>query len=172
MNNGGPGYLTNCVPLTIPSTNWTSAGANNFFLPLIFEGISTRQCVITFGFSTNNQPPVALSRPFYLNLQKVTSLYEHWTVGDNTTTEWNQIQPVATNTLDSAVFGKPRTADEQNYILLVHGWRMQLWGGGPLPARLTSACGTWATKEDLRFTRGPRIIPARAFGACLTRFIL
>ncbi len=121
------GVLTNGTPLTVARTNWQAAGANNFFLPLIFEGISTGSCVITFGFSTNNGPPVAMSRPFYLNLQKVTSLYEHWTVGDNTTTEWNQIQPVATNTLDSAVFGKPRTMDDLDYILFVHGWRMQPW---------------------------------------------
>ncbi len=94
---------------------------------MIFEGISTGQCIITFGFSTNNAAPVALSRPFYLNLQEVTSLYEHWTVGDNTTTEWMNIPNRAVRTADSAVFNGPATVNDQDYILFVHGWRMQPW---------------------------------------------
>ncbi len=121
------GVLTNGTSLTVARTNWQAAGANNFFLPLIFEGISTGSCVITFGFSTNNGPPVALSRPFYLNLKRVTDLYEHWTVGDTTSMDWHDISAYPTRTADSAVFGKPQTADEQNYIILVHGWRMQPW---------------------------------------------
>jgi hypothetical protein len=144
-NSGGIGYLTNTTtataqvakpmlgvvtngaPLTITVNNWQPAGANNFFLPMIFEGVSTGSCVITFGFSTNNQPPVALSRPFYLNLKRVTDLYEHWTVGDTTSMDWQNISAYPTRTADSAVFGKPQTASEQDYILLVHGWRMQPW---------------------------------------------
>ena len=121
------GMLANGTPLTISSTNWQAAGQNNYFLPMIFEGITTGQCVITFGFSSNNAAPVALSRPFYLNLQEVTSLYEHWTVGDNTTTEWMNIPNRAVRTADSAVFNGPTTANDQDYILFVHGWRMQPW---------------------------------------------
>ena len=119
--------MTNCVPLTVARTNWQAAGANNFFLPLIFEGISTGQCVLTFGFSTNNGPPVAMSRPFYLNLKRVTDLYEHWTMGDSTNMDWHDISAYPTRTADSAIFGKPRTMDDLDYILFVHGWRMQPW---------------------------------------------
>jgi hypothetical protein len=121
------GVVTNGAPLAIATGYWQPAGANNFFLPLIFEGVSTGSCVVTFGFSTNNGPPVALSRPFYLNLQKVTGLYEHWTVGDTTNMDWHNISAYPARTADSAVFGKPQTASEQDYIVLVHGWRMQPW---------------------------------------------
>ncbi len=143
--DGGLGYLTNTTTataqmsktmlgvlssgtsLTIAGTNWQTAGANNYFLPMIFEGITTGSCIITFGFSSNNAAPVALSRPFYLNLQEVTSLYEHWTVGDDTTTEWNSLlSKAAVRTSDSAVFNGPATANE-DYIVFVHGWRMQPW---------------------------------------------
>ena len=94
---------------------------------MIFEGVSTGQCVITFGFSTNNQAPVAMSRPFYLNLKKVTDLYEHWTVGDNTTTEWYEITNRASRTPDSGGYGSPQKKEDLDYILFVHGWRMQPW---------------------------------------------
>ena len=121
------GVVTNGLPLTIAGTNWLAAGTNSFFLPLIFEGISTGQCVVTFGFSTNNQPPVALSRPFYLTLQKVTSLYEHWTAGDNTNTDWTQIPNYPARTLDSGIYPAPQRPEDMDYIVFVHGWRMLPW---------------------------------------------
>jgi hypothetical protein len=121
------GVVTNGTPLTIAGTNWQTAGANSFFLPMIFEGISTGQCVITFGFSTNNQPPVALSRPFYLNLKRATDLYEHWTVGDNTNTDWTQIPAYPSRTADSGTYPAPQSASDMDYIVLAHGWRMQPW---------------------------------------------
>ncbi len=128
------GVLTNGTPLNLSGTNWTAVTSNRFFLPFIFEGISTGRCVIVFALATNNGPDIALSRPFHLNLLRVTSLYEHWTVGDNTTTEWNQIAN-AVRTPDSAAFTAPRTTEELNYILFVHGWRM-------LPAERRAFAGT------------------------------
>jgi hypothetical protein len=121
------GVVTNGAPLTIGTANWQPAGVNNYFLPMIFEGISTGSCVVTFGFSSNNAPPVAVSRPFYLNLKKVTDLYEHWTVGDNTTTDWGSIPTYASRTSDSPIFNVPQNSDDLDYIVLVHGWRMQTW---------------------------------------------
>ena len=118
---------TSSVPLTIDKSLWQTAGNNSFFLPWIFEGISTGSCVVTFGFSSNNAPPVAVSRPFYLNLQRVTSLYEHWTAGDNTTTDWNGIPDYPSRTVDSGVFGVPKNSDDLDTIIFVHGWRMQPW---------------------------------------------
>ena len=144
-SNGGLGYLTNlttannqisqltlgvassAIPLSLGNSLWQSAGPNSFFLPMIFEGITTGSCVVTFGFSSNNAPPVAVSRPFYLNLQEVTSLYEHWTVGDNTNTEWMNIPPHAYRTTDSAVFNRPQNNSDLDNIVFVHGWRMQPW---------------------------------------------
>jgi hypothetical protein len=121
------GVVTNGTPLTIASSAWLAAGQDNFFLPMIFEGVSTGQCAITFGFSSNNAAPVALSRPFYLTLKRVTDLYEHWTVGDNTTNDWHDIPKYPTNTTDSGVLGAPQKVEDMDYILFVHGWRMQPW---------------------------------------------
>ena len=143
--NGGIGYLTNTTTgstqvakepfgvlsssssLTLSYTNWQAQSTNRFFLPLIFEGISTGRCVVVFGLASNTGPLLVTSRPFYLDLQPVTSLYEHWTVGDSTTNTWDKISNRATRTADSAVFGIPTTAVERDYILFVHGWRMKPW---------------------------------------------
>jgi len=143
--NGGLGYLTNVVtataqvragqlgvladgtPLAVASTNWITSGSNRFFLPMIFEGILTGQCVIAFGLCSNGGPPLAVSRPFYLNLQSVTNMYEHWTVGDNTNTDWSMIPNRATRVAGSQVYGAPQDASDLDFILFVHGWRMVPW---------------------------------------------
>ncbi|MGD0251381.1 MAG: alpha/beta hydrolase [Verrucomicrobiota bacterium] len=121
------GVLASGTPVTLSSTNWATLSSNSFLLPMIFEGIATGRCVITFGFSSNSGPAVALSRPFYLDLKHVTDLYEHWTVGDDIITDWYQIPPKAARTADSAVFGNPQKQEDLDYILFVHGWRMQPW---------------------------------------------
>ncbi len=142
--NGGIAYLTNATTATAKRDSDAGRGDQwraidhrqheladgrdqQLFPATIFEGISTGQCVITFGFSTNNQPPVALSRPFYLNLQEVTSLYEHWTVGDNTTNDWTQIPAYPARTADSGIYSAPQSTSDLDYIVFVHGWRMQPW---------------------------------------------
>ena len=119
------GLLTNGTPLTLPLANWLNVGTNGFFLPMLFEGISTGQCMITFGIVSNSGPVLVMSSPLYLSLKRVTDLYEHWTVGDNTTTNW--ISPRSTRTPDSAVYGPPVTNDDLDYLLFVHGWRLQPW---------------------------------------------
>jgi hypothetical protein len=121
------GVLNSGASLTLSSTNWQAQTTNRFFLPLIFEGMSTGRCVVVFGLASNTGPLLVTSRPFHLNLQPVTSLYEHWTVGDNTTNEWSQIPTRATRTADSAVFGALATTIGRDYILFVHGWRMKPW---------------------------------------------
>ena len=121
------GVISSSAPLNLPNGSWLNAGSNAFYIPMIFEGITTGRCVITFGLASNTGPALALSRPFYLDLKPVTQFYEHWTVGDNTTTDWTQIPAVATRTADSAVFNDPKTKDGLDYILFVHGWRMQPW---------------------------------------------
>jgi hypothetical protein len=121
------GVLTNGTPLALPSSAWRTAGQNSFFVPMIFEGISAGSCMITFGFSSNSAPPVAISRPFYLNLASATNLYEHWTVGDNNTTDWTAIPNYPTRVAGSAVFGAPKKQEDLDYIVFVHGWRMRPW---------------------------------------------
>jgi hypothetical protein len=144
-SSGGIGYLTNTTtgnaqvvkepfgvlnstsPLVLNYTNWQAQSGNRFFLPTLFEGMSTGRCIVVFGLASNTGPLLVTSRPFYLDLKPVTSLYEHWTVGDNTTTEWDQIPNRATRTMESASFGTPTTVVERDYVLFVHGWRMKPW---------------------------------------------
>lgn len=121
------GVLTNGTALALAGTQWNSVASNRFLLPTIFEGISTGRCVIVFAIASNAGPDVAISRPFYLELHRVSQLFEHWTVGDDTTTEWNQIPMQATNTLDSVVFGPPQTPEEMDYILYANDWRRLPW---------------------------------------------
>ena len=143
--NGGLGYLTNTTtansqiakaaagvlthgaPLVLAGTNWSSAGTNRFFLPFIFEGISTGRCTIVFTIGTNGGPDVAFSRQFNLELRSVSRMYEHWTVGDNINTPVSIIPDNATRVPDSAVFAPPQRDEELDYLLFVHGWRMRPW---------------------------------------------
>jgi hypothetical protein len=125
---GAYGVVTNGTPLTLIGSEWKSSGSNRFFLPTIFEGVSTGRCVVVFAIATNNGPDIAVSRPFYLELRRVTGMYEHWTVGDNYTDEWiDLLGRRATRATDSATFGSPQTSQELDYILFAHGWRMQPW---------------------------------------------
>ena len=124
---GAYGLLTNGTPLTLLGSEWKSSGSNRFFLPTIFEGFSTGRCVIVFAIASNTGPDIAVSRPFHLELRKAESMYEHWTVGDSHTIPWLQVGTKATNTTDSAVFGAPQRNEQMDYILFVHGWRMQPW---------------------------------------------
>ncbi len=121
------GVLTNGTALTLPSANWFATTSNSLLLPMVFEGITTGRCVITFGFASNTGPVLALSRPFYLDLKPVTQLYEHWTVGDNTNTDWTAIPAIPTRTADSPIFNDPQNTNGLDYILFVHGWRMDPW---------------------------------------------
>ncbi len=124
---GAFGAVTNGSPLTLTGSEWKAAGSNRFFLPTLFEGTSTGTCVVVFAIASNTGPDVAVSRPFYLELRRVTDLYEHWTVGDSHTLPWDQIANRAARTADSAVFGPAQRQEEFDYILFVHGWRMLPW---------------------------------------------
>ena len=121
------GVLTHGTPLVLSGTNWSAVTSNRFFLPFIFEGISTGRCVLVFAIASNNGPNVAFSRPFHLDLRRATDLYEHWTVGDNINTPPSIMPASASRVADSAVFGFPQKDDELDYILFVHGWRMRPW---------------------------------------------
>jgi hypothetical protein len=123
------GVVTNGTALTLTGTNWLSAGSNRFFLPTIFEGISTGRCVVVFAIASNTGPDVAYSRPFYLDLRKATDLYEHWTVGDSNKINYppDKIPRRAVRASDSGTFVAPQANEELDYILFVHGWRMQPW---------------------------------------------
>jgi hypothetical protein len=48
-------------------------------------------------------------------------------VGDNTTTDWTQITSNATRTVDSGIYPAPQSPSELDYIVFVHGWRLQPW---------------------------------------------
>ncbi len=143
--NGGVAYLTNTTTgnaqisksavgvlsggsfLDLAGTNWTVVTSNRFFLPFIFEGVSTGRCTIVFAIASNTGPDVAFSRPFNLELRSVNRMYEHWTVGDNINTPVEIMPSAATRVSDSAVFGSPQRNDELDYVLFVHGWRMRPW---------------------------------------------
>ncbi len=125
---GAYGLLTNGTPLTLLGSEWKSAGSNRFFLPTLFEGFSTGRCVIVFAIASNTGPDIAVSRPFHLNLLPVSRMYEHWTVGDNYTDEWNDLLGRrATRATDSVTFVTPQSSQDLDYILVAHGWRMQPW---------------------------------------------
>jgi hypothetical protein len=121
------GVLSSGSPLTLSGSEWQRLASNRFLLPTLFEGISTGRCTVVFVLASNNGPVLATSRPFHLHLRKVTDLYEHWTVGDTATLHWSDVTFRPTNTVDSTRFAPPANNAEMDYILFVHGWRMQPW---------------------------------------------
>jgi len=59
----------------------------------------------------------------YLDLRPITEMYDHYTVGDTTTMNWDQI-PLSAAKIQSAV-PDPAAPDDPAYVMFVHGWRMK-----------------------------------------------
>jgi len=69
---------------------------------------------------------------FHLELKDIKKMYEHFTVGDVTTPRVaiSQIDPDNINGAlagDSQLLPVPEEEDEKEYVLFVHGWRMEPW---------------------------------------------
>lgn len=107
----------------LPASVWTGASGSNVFRPFLFEGVSAGHGQL-WAVLVNASGAVAESTPVFLRLDGVTNLFEHFTAGDTNTMDWNMIPGNYLRTYDS---GSPATDATRDYILLVHGWRMQPW---------------------------------------------
>lgn len=65
---------------------------------------------------------VLASASAFLDLRPITQMYDHFTVGDTESMDWNEVPLVATQ-IQTAV-DSPFNTTESPYVLFVHGWNM------------------------------------------------
>ncbi len=119
------GTVASGSSLVLPASVWTGASGSNVFRPFLFEGVSAGQGQLWAVLLTSTGA-VAESTPVHLRLAGVTNLFEHFTAGDTNAMDWSRVPLGYTRTYDSGSYSaaSPETTD---YILFVHGWRMQPW---------------------------------------------
>jgi len=113
------GAVTATTPLDIPITLFRGLPRVQF----LFEGQDAGTGALTVQLVKGTQ--VLAGAPAYLDLRPMTELYDHFTVGDTITMDWDQI-PLAATQIQTAV-PSPLSPAEPDYILFVHGWRMTTW---------------------------------------------
>ena len=118
------GLLDDTHDVTLPAAAFrTDAGDGRHAAQLLFEGVSTGPAALVVQLVKGDA--VLADGRAYLDLRRVTELYDHYTVGDTATMEWNEVPTVATK-IQSAV-ANPFAPDDPDYVLFVHGWRMLPW---------------------------------------------
>lgn len=93
---------------------------------LLFEGNSVGSGALTVRFYRAGVKVVESKT--YLALSKITMMYEHWTVGDTADPGVlaDNIPLLSSLTEDSQAY-VDESPEEKDYILFVHGWRLQPW---------------------------------------------
>lgn len=94
--------------------------SDSMFTSLLFEGFNAGQGALTLQLKKGEQ--IIADAKGYLDLRPITQLYDHYTVGDTETMDWNQI-PLTDTQIQSAV-ANPHSPENPDYVLFVHGWRM------------------------------------------------
>ncbi|HXG46579.1 MAG TPA: alpha/beta hydrolase, partial [Methylomirabilota bacterium] len=123
--NTGLGVVTPGAPLSLTNTYWNGASGSNHTRYLLFEGTGEGEGDLVMLLRTNTLV-VAESAPVRLRLRKVTDLFEHYTAGDTTLVSPEAIPLDYARAFDSGSYLETAT-ETDDYILFVHGWRMQAW---------------------------------------------
>ncbi len=118
--------------------NLTDAQPKTF---LLFEGCKTGAGQLQLVIYDKTGTKIGEGPSLYLDLKNVKEMYERWTVGDGSDAGLtgagggggapNPTAALSQDRLPSGVgafqFGAKQTADDNNYILYVHGWNMPPW---------------------------------------------
>jgi len=92
---------------------------------LLFEGCASGGLSELALSLKKEEVLIAESPPVHLELKDVREMYEHYTVGDTTDMAATKIPSVA-NEINGFLYTED-SPEEEDYILFVHGWRMQPW---------------------------------------------
>jgi hypothetical protein len=119
------GQITSAASFTLPATFWSGATGSNAFRPFLFEatGVGEGQLVAVLKQGTTS---IAESTRVHLKLRKIADLFEPLTAGDTIAVDWSQVRPMWTWATNSGCYCGS-TLETRDYILFVHGWRMQTW---------------------------------------------
>jgi len=121
-------WLRGTSGMEIPSRAWRNLPPDGI-CHLLFECGEVRGPTSIVFSLTRDGSTVLEMPPVYLDIKRITDMYETWTVGD-------AVQPnVDYNVLPSAVASQtsglglpaPSTQEEKDYIMFVHGWNMPPW---------------------------------------------
>jgi hypothetical protein len=122
LNLTDPGHIKPGSTYMIDKDFWTSDSVSNGKGRLLFEGFKEGEGEIALELYSKDEKKGAI-KTVTLSLRKIEELYEHWTLGDNTTSDPNRVA-TQLNSLDiSGLDVDP----QNNYILFVHGWNMAPW---------------------------------------------
>lgn len=119
---------SNAWDFVIPTTALGNFTDNNGIAHFLFEGCSPGQGTLKVVLlqKTGNQTYTKLNdgpEPgVSFDLEKITDLYEQWSVGNG-----NGTAPGNVSLVGNYSYPSPTTEAEQNYILFVHGWNMNEW---------------------------------------------
>ncbi len=108
----------------VPRRAWEDLSADKA-IHLLFEGRFAGKGKLIFEFRKGGQV-FATMPPVFLHLKNVEDMYETWTVGDVTDQgEHYNIWPAASTTKTTGQnLPTPKTSQEKDYFLFVHGWNM------------------------------------------------
>jgi len=114
------------------NTTWKKDEARCF----IFEGAATGKAALKVFIKRGNTPITAdtAGAKVYLDIKEFKDLYEHWTAGD-TDARGAAVAATATHPSDNTFeygangdgLSMPGAATYNDYVLFVHGYRMQPW---------------------------------------------
>jgi len=98
-----------------------SSGGGRF---LVFEGRGAGRAryALAFSMTQNFMGDASFA---YIETADIKRMYEHWTVGDNTTSDVADIPTRASET--NGFRYAPESPEQHDYIVFVHGWRMRPW---------------------------------------------
>lgn len=110
--------------------SWTigftpSSSSNIILEALLFEGVEKGSGALVAELLLDDEV-ICRSPPCYLRIDSANEFIDHWTVGDSTKISYDMIPGTADRAGDSGL-PHPRLKESPDYILSVHGWRMEPW---------------------------------------------
>ena len=131
-----PGLVKDAIIYIIPMQYWTDVGlsASQPYGNLLFEGCSTGKGQLVMVLLNSNDTEIGEGASVWIELKQFNELYEHWTCGDT------DLRDAAIASTPDHAYGSPfeygpgfdglslpAAATYNDYVLFVHGWRMQPW---------------------------------------------
>jgi len=119
----------------LPASFWSDLTESNPKKNLLFEGLSAGKGELVFEFyKSDGTTKIGEGPGVYLDLHDFTDFYEHWTCGD-TIEKTATVSATATHPTDNSFeysanndgLSMPSADTYNDYVLFVHGWRMQTW---------------------------------------------
>jgi len=139
------GVLTNGTPLNLAGTNWSAVTSNRFFLPFIFEGVSTGRCVIVLPSPAT---PGRTWRPRARSTWTFSASPPSTNTGRwATSRRWSGTKSIATPPALPTARSLPSRSTRRKWITssLCMAGGCCLGNAGPSPARASNGSGNWAT---------------------------